>query len=413
MSDKKLSELPVATTATKVDALYGVQGGTSKQIPIAEVLAALDALAKDIDGGDKVLSNFRFKGAADVVYDLGSDPESLIAAGIAYLSEDCNVYYYPDLTSPLQVRFPSPVAAGTAPFGMVTVSLGAGGSVTLPGDGSWVWEKGSLAEADPVIPSEVGSVFRLRYTFDPILQKYAVALSRLPGASTTTGKVRYVAGSFQYATDLNAASPKDATHVFQSTTQDGTVYLIVGFIYDGSAAPDSVPPYLTPITNPPTGGVGTQPQGLWYYYKPTQNDLDGGDITIEFEKNNEAGHIITFEVTGAHATNPIGGTAYDRSSSDSRTSIGPVQFTPTDEGTLLVAALGCDIGPGDKPDISVSIDNGFTTIGSLNSNDDGFPSFLVTVLEAGEGGAYDSPVFTREVSGVARTQLECFWLVPN
>lgn len=410
MSDKKLTELTPADSAALPDLLYGVQGGTSKRFTIAQVLAALNALSTDLDAGDNVISNFRFKGGVDTVYDLSVDPDGLIDGGKLSLTEDENFYVHPALGSALTIEFPTP-EVGTAPFGMLTFALAPGGSVTLPSSG-WLWEKASASEADPVLPTAANSIFRLRYSYDPVTAKYAVAYSQLPTSTASVGAVAYVEGSFQYSTVVNNADTKTLNYNFVSDTQDGTTYLIVGCILDGPDNIGTVPAFLTPITNPPTGNLSTQPQGHWYYYKPSQGELDTGTLTLTFTKTNESGHIIAFEVTGANATDPVGGTAYDRSSSQTRTSISPVELNPVVDGCLLVSALGCDIGPGDKPDISTAVANGFTELGKYNATLDGTPSFIVNILAVSEAGDYDSPIYEREVDGNARTQLEAFWLVP-
>lgn len=183
MSDsQKLSQLPEATEIDVDDFMYIVHLGESRQIDPAVILASLSALSRNLSAQGFTISDFVFRGAIDRVYDLEADPDGLITTGVIQLVAGHNVYVHADLTEVVEVRFPTPVTTGTAPFGLITFILGTAGAVTLVNDASWVWEKAKADDEDPVIATAVGSVVRIRYAYDQALGQYVLSYSEVDTA---------------------------------------------------------------------------------------------------------------------------------------------------------------------------------------------------------------------------------------
>jgi hypothetical protein len=380
----------------------------------ASVTGLANPLVAALDADGYLIHSAPFSGFRDRYYDLEDDSGSLITAGVCQLVASHNAYAHADLDEALEVRFPDPasVAAGDALFGIISVRLGSGGSVSLAQTYPWVWERADPLETTPVIPSDIGSHFRVRYQYDPVAEVYAVTLGHMDSAPASSSAVTYVPGSVSVS-DLSLAN-KDThthTHPLTSTAQDGTSYLIVGFFADGTAAPTSVPGDLTAINTPPTG-AGTQIQNWWYWYKFDTDDLTAEEVELSFGKANEMAQVVAFEVTGAHATTPVGNLAFDRSSSTSRTAIGPTTL-PAADGSLLVTSVGMDMSSGTKPTIAVNAANSFTEIANYISATDGMPTLRVLIREVEDQDDYDTPSFTRSAEGSAAVQLEAFTLVPN
>lgn len=202
----------------------------------------------------------------------------------------------------------------------------------------------------------------------------------------------------------NNRNSHDFTHNYVSTTQNGTVYVIVAFVSDGSGSV-TPPESLTEIVRTPATST-SDAHTYWGFYKPTQGDLNGGSLAGTFTKTSEMGQILTFEVTGAHPDTPADSTANNRSTSD-RTSIGSVSLTASHDGAMLLAMLGVDTGTSGITQ-SMTTANSFSELHNYSSPTSGMPGFFCAVRANVAAGSYSTPVFSRSTSG--RAQMEAISL---
>lgn len=227
----------------------------------------------------------------------------------------------------------------------------------------------------------------------------------------TTYAVTYVEGSVQ-TTSLSAANRDNhsITYNLVSTEQDGKKAIIIGFFADGGDAPSAIPDNLIPLSDP-SFGSGTQTQNLWYAYVFDTDDITNGSVTFTFTKANEMGQITAFEVEGLDVINPVADSKWDRASSTTRTTAGPVELSTPVSGCLLVTSIGVDTTSGGVAVINVDDLNGFTLLSRHDSGSNGMPSFIACIREVDAIDDYDSVSFVKTVANAAM-QLEAFALRP-
>lgn len=361
-------------------------------------------LTADLDADGYALEDVTVVGNRDVPYDLSTDSDGLITTGTATLVSTKNAYYYADVATALTIKLPT-VPAGEAPYGMVSISLDTGGSIALDTTPAYIWEKADPADADPTMPSTVGDAFCIYFRYDYVAGKYVLNLTFLESGTPAGAAVAYVSSSGTRSS-LSAAN-RDThmyTYNYTSTTQDGTVYAIVGFVVDATGSQSIVPDgALTEIVT--FSGVAGSNQ-WWGYYKPSQADLDGGTLDLSFGMTNEMGQFFVFEISGGDTSNPKGATNTDTSGTN-RTSVGPVSITSTVADSLLVACVSTD--DGNATTLSVTDANGWTQLLVYNSASY-MPNFAVHILAAPTVTSYDSPTWAN--TGSSEFQAVVFELVP-
>lgn len=412
MSDQKLTTLPPTAVPTGADYVYIVQGGNSRKTTIEALLAALDTLDQQLDADDNPIVNFRFAGAADRYYDLDADTDSLIAAGTATLVEEHNAYYHPNLTSALQIILPDPALtpAPDAAFGIISVKLGSGGSLSIGGDVPWAWEKAGPSESDPTIPTADGSIFRLRYSYDPVAELYGVSLSHLEAVPVSSGNITYVANSVtESSLSANNRDTHSHTHTWTSSAQDGGLYGVVVFVSDGFGSV-TAPGSLTEAARTPSGS-STDAHVYIGLYKPSSGDLSTGSTEFTFTKTNEIAQIVVFEVQGPTSGIAVGANAFNRNSSV-RTSIPSEQLGASLDGSFMICVAGRDTLTDDPASVTVGSANGFTTLVDTSSAATGSPAYAVTYREDVAAGTYNTPSFTQTDGETSRGQMEAVVLEP-
>lgn len=357
-----------------------------------------------------------FAGFRDRYYDLAADASNYVSGGVATLTGVYNAYQHANLTDALQIVLPDPdsVGANDALFGIVSIKLGSGGSITISQSESWAWEKASASEADPTIPTAEGAIVRLRYSYDPVAGQYAVSLSHLPaGSAPSSGAIEMIDGAWsQSSLSANNRDEHSHTHTWTSDTQDGTVYAVVIFVSDGEQNEVTAPGELTEATRTPTGNYSDAHTYIGFY-KPSQGDLDANTKTFTFTKNNEIGQIIVFEVTGPSSGIAVGNTAFSRNSSP-RSSVPSEDLNVLADGSFLLCVCGRDTKTsGDTKSVLVSSANGFTTLVARTSTAVSDPAYAVTYRENVTEGTYGTPVFnTSDGSALDRVQMEAVVLEP-
>ncbi len=200
----------------------------------------------------------------------------------------------------------------------------------------------------------------------------------------------------------------EITHNFVSESQDGSLYVLVGVFLDGTSNLGSVPGDVTVVNGPPTGG-GTQIQNHWFIYKPDAEDLLDGSKLFSFGKNDEMGQLVSFEVIGADASDPIGDLANNRSSNTARTDIASVELETDRPNCVLITSCATDGAAGDVS-IDVNSANGFSTGIDFDNNAANMCAFLVNYREVENEDTYNTPSYT--ASGTGGTQLEAFVIQP-
>lgn len=363
-------------------------------------------LTADLDGAGYAVEDVTVVGNRDVPYDLGTDSESLITTGTATLVSSKNAYYYADVATALTIKLPT-VPAGEAPYGMISLSIDTGGSVALASTPAYIWEKAASTDSDPTVPSSVGDAFCIYYRYDYVANKYLLNLTFITAGTPASAAAEYVSSSVGMSSLSNSNRDTHTyTHNYTSTTQDGSVYAIVGFIVDatGSVAttPDASCTEIVKVT-----GVDGSNQ-WWGYYKPTQGDLDGGTLALSFTHANETGQIVVFEVSSADSSNPADGTNTDASATD-RTSVGPINVTTTVDNCLLVACASTD--DGRYGTLGVTDANGWTSLLLYNPGVGYYmPNFSVHIKAAPTSGSYSTPTYSMD-SG-SEMQLAAFAIKP-
>lgn len=379
------------------------------------VTGLTNPLSAALNGNNQLIYTARFAGLRDWYYDLASDPSNLVSAGVASLNGVYNAWHFAGLDAELEVELPDPVqTGGGAVFGVLSFELGSGGEVSI-GDGRpWVWEKAHPADPDPVIPVEVGSQFRIRYSWDPAAEVYGLSLSFLsPAAPVSLGEVTLVSGSLLATHRTSNGDTHGHTHTWLTETQNGGLYLLLLFAADGNAAPSATPAGCTPVNDPPSGS-GSEVQGRWYLFKPSQGNLDGDTTVFEWTKTNEQSTIVSIEVQGPPAGVEVGELANNRASSSSRTSItGPVVTVP--DGALVVSGLTKDRSGsnGTEANAAVATAYGFDSLFVRNTSTSDLPIVNINAREVETGGGVSTPDYSTNSGTVAgASQCEVFVLVP-
>lgn len=387
-----------------------------RDLTTASVTGLGNPLTEALNGNNELIHSALFAGLRDHYYDLADDPSSLVDAGVATLNQVYNAWSYGGLDDALEIELPDPnPTGGGALFGVISVELAEGGSVTLADEPAWLWERGHPSDPDPEIPAAAGSRFRLRYSWDPIGEAYAVSVSHLtPAAPASLGEVLLVAGGVQAThKSSNTGDTHSHTHNWVSTTQDGGVYLLLLLAADGTAAPSADPGSTTQVTDPPNGS-GTEVQGRWRLYKPSQGDLDGDSTAFSWTKSNEQSTIVSVEVQGPPAGIEIGQLEYNRASASNRTALsGPTVTAPA--GALVISSVTKDRTGSNGTEASVAVASaaGFENIYSLNTTASDRPVVNINALEVAEAGSLATPDYSTNATTVAgASQLEVFVLEP-
>lgn len=368
----------------------------------------------DVDGAGKLLYDLVMQGFRDRPYDLSVDSLGLNVGGTVTLIDGLNVVVHPEVTTALTIALPTP-AAGEAPFGVVSYLLGAGGSVALAATPAYQWEKVNLTDDGPTLPTAEGSVAHLHYRWDVISESYLVTVTRSDAEYTpppSAVELLIVENSMTISSlSVSNRSTHTTTHTFQSTTQDDTVLLIFGFISDSSSGDNAIAlsepaSGATLIHSTNTGAYGARI--YWYWYKPSQSELNTGTITLEFTYSNQVGQIVSFEVSGADTTNPVHTTADDFSNS-SRSTVGPATLSVTEAGALLVACLGTDDSNGSYP-VTESGTTGWSEVVDYQPGVAAVPNIVVYTMEDSSTGSIDTPTFNLNAADTA--QLVAFAIKP-
>lgn len=371
----------------KVNANFGL---------LQEPGAVTSQFTTDVDGNDRLLYDLVMQGFRDRPYDLSVDSLGLNVGGTVTLIDGLNVVVHPEVTTALTIALPTP-AAGEAPFGVVSYLLGAGGSVALAATPAYQWEKVNLTDDGPTLPTAEGSVAHLHYRWDVISESYLVTVTRSDAEYTApppATALDIVTDSFQM-TDYSAANRDVHTlaYAFDPITQDGTVYLVAGFITDGLSSKEITPPSgFTQLVGTPSGQYGSRQ--WWGYRKVTQGEIDATTYNIEFNYLGESGQVMAFVVQGADGTDPALTTCTDVSNSSNRTGAGPCTLAlGTETGALLLAAYSTDDG-NDNGAITPAGDSGWTTLAYYHPDLDAMPNFMVQVkVDAGPGDV-STPSYT-------------------
>lgn len=377
----------------------------------ASVTGLGNPLTESLNGNDHLIYSSPFAGFMDRYYNLQTDSGNLVDDGVAALTRVYNAFHHGALAEPLEVVLPAPHgSAQNAVFGMLSVKLADGGSVTLANSPAWAWEKASPVDADQALPTEAGAHFVLRYRWDPVAALYAVSVSHLGAAQYSEAAVSIVPDSWQVSSLPQVNKGTHAhTHEFFLDATDPSHYVLVGCFLDGTSAPSMTTLDCVDITSPPTGS-GSQVQGWWWWYKPTAGDLIAGSKAFSVEKANEMGQLVSVEVVGADPTNPIGNKAHNRSTSDSRTTVAATPIATTRPNSLIIASASKDDGAGATVTAAVASANGFDT--NINSpyGAVSHPVFLVNSRIAEEADTYDTPAYS--CTGAGAIQMEAFVVQP-
>lgn len=178
------------------------------------------------------------------------------------------------------------------------------------------------------------------------------------------------------------------TYDFVSTTQDGTVGLLICFLGDDGDEIRTVDASTTLI------GESTFSDGagiLMAFYEPTQTDLNNGSRQFTFTTAaSEAYQFVIIEMSGVDLSDPFANFTYDGSNAD-RMSVGPSSLTTTSANSLLVSVAGSDDSPTTTT-ISMTTANGFTEVASITPVT-ALPGFMVTTKIAETPGTHDTPIF--------------------
>lgn len=332
-------------------------------------------------------------GNRDVSYNLATDSENLVTSGNANLVASKNVYHYANVTSALTITLPTP-SGSELPYGQISVSLGAGGSVALASSPTYIWGKTAPDEEDGTIPSTEDDAFTIYYRRDPIANAYVIHLEYLSvigGGGVGSGDgVQVVVGSAQMGTvnQVNQTSFSH-THNYISTVQDGSVYVCVVFVGDQT----STGQYTTDLKLTEIVDIGWPPQIVVGHYKPTQQVLDSGSSTFLFSTDNsngETAQFFSFEVKLADASAPTDNLVTDVTSTV-RPSVGPLNVTAERDGSLIVCVCALDSGPTDNS-ISAGSTNGFTQLAYFSSSSSLANEFMVHA-KAVDIGTHATPTY--------------------
>jgi len=206
----------------------------------------------------------------------------------------------------------------------------------------------------------------------------------------------YVASSMQgHNHGDGSVASYTPTHTFQSTEQDGTVYVVIGAAADNGGTQFSVSDAALDnslVSGGITPDTGGQPStGMWFY-KPSQAEVTAGSIDLPFTLDNgvEVMRIFTCEVL-AKAASPLD----DSGKATGNPSAGPASVTTVAPNAVLVAIVaGEDAG---IVNLSVPTANGFTfPLTAFDSNIAGSPILNMGYREVTGAATYNSP--TAEIS---------------
>lgn len=239
-------------------------------------------LGEDLEGAGHKLTDAAFQGFYDAFYDLDDDPDSMIDDDTATLTSDYNAYFFQDLGLELVLKLPSVSNPVVAPFGVVSVKLDTGGSLSLASSPAWSWAKAHPDDPAPVIPSAAGSAFALRYRYDPAASIYVVTLETFgvgtPSTPGDPGDATIVTYSY-----TAAASQDDGSAQVAGTVTTGGISVYVGT--DAVATRSSF--LRIPNVTIPQGAVITEarvnfityrdyPEATWVW-RWYARDVDDGD----------------------------------------------------------------------------------------------------------------------------------------
>lgn len=367
----------------------------------------------DVDGDGYRLFDVIMEGFRDKPYDLATDALGLNVAGAVTLVKELNHVYHGNVTTALTITLPA-VTAGEAPFGVFSFALATGGSIAIAATPEFHWEKVNTGDSPPSMPDQPGDVGYLYYRYDPVTASYALTLTRASATSAPPPSTLGIVPDSMQISNLSAnnRNTHSTTHTFQSTTQDGSVYLIFGFLTDTISTADA---YF--LSSPPSGAVEimASPAGtyggrmFWFYYKPSQADLNAGSITLTIDYNNEIGQFVSFEVTGADETNPVHTTGADWSNS-ARLTAGPAELTIAVGGCLAVSACVTDDSNATVP-MSFGNTSGWNKDIDYQPGVDATPNIIVHTREDVQAGTINTPTYT--IAAADQVHVGAFALKPG
>lgn len=203
-------------------------------------------------------------------------------------------------------------------------------------------------------------------------------------------KVTYVPSSFKASSlSISNRTSHAFTHDYTSTTQDGTIIVLVGFYVDDGdeiITPDSaISPLLTSNT-----ADGTR---IWWgYYYPSQGDLTGGSLAMTFTTaGTEVGQFRTFELSGVNINNIMSNSNRDESNIN-RSQAPSMPVTATWPGSFILATSSFDDASSGSQSYSVSSQNSFIELDTY-AIVNGVGGWMIYYREVDLPGVYNTPVF--------------------
>jgi hypothetical protein len=176
------------------------------------------------------------------------------------------------------------------------------------------------------------------------------------------------------------------TYNFVSTSQDGTVGLVVLLLGDDGDEVVTEPNDVDFIGQSSHSDAGC----IWAgWYEPTSGDISSGSKAFSFTtESSEVFQYVIIEVKGVDLSSPVSNWVYDGSNAD-RTSVGPLSLTASEDGSLLIAVAATD--DTGSTVLSMTSTNGFTQVAEIEPVT-ALPGFLVATKTV-DAGTHNSPVF--------------------
>ena len=224
---------------------------------------------------------------------------------------------------------------------------------------------------------------------------------RLIRVLSTAIPASYVPGSMQAHNGGTAnATTMTRTHTFQSTTQDGTVYVVIGIGADNYntiiTVDDSGLDNSTTIEVEGMIGDAHPAVRLWTY-KPSQAELTAGSIDLVMNSDgSDVWHTFTCEII-ANAATPVEDAATNFSTLG-RPSAGSVSVA-TASSTAVLIALGAT-EPSSVTTLTFPTLNGFTfPLAAIDQDVAWDPAVNMGYREVLASGTYDSPTLDAGAAG--------------
>ena len=187
------------------------------------------------------------------------------------------------------------------------------------------------------------------------------------------------------------------THSLTSTSQDGTLALIIVFHGDRGGENDVTPDKGTAILDDPDQPAG--PGKLWIgYYVPDANDISAGEVAFDYTTSQAEGcQFFIYEVRGLDLSNLptslVADTAFEAANTNV-TSRGPLTVTAPANSMIIACATN-----DNDTDVTMSVGtaNGFTTdrLYQTGTNDSGLAATHLMVETADD---YSTPIFELDIA---------------